>query len=342
MSYFGIDVSENNGKLDWAKLKAAGVQYAIIRGGYGRYAVDGEFCNNIRGALAQGIPVGVYWFSYATNTAAAKQEAQKCLDTIRGYEIKLPIFFDFEYDTVDYAKKQGVTLGRQAFNDHTVAFCETIKTAGYTPGVYYNLDYYNRFVDKSRIGGYVQWYAQYNKTADVSGWDIWQYSSTAKLGGHSCYFDVNTLENASLLSGKTAVEPGWKKNASGWWYVYEDGSYPTAQWALINNKWYYFGEEGYMMENKWVVDDGNLYYLGEDGAMVTNRAIKIGSDGKATPAGAYYDKLGDVPDMYRPTLDKLIQEGKLKGRDGTGLDLVLDMSEEMVRALVIMDRGIVS
>lgn len=265
MSYFGIDVSENNGKLDWAKLKAAGVQYAIIRGGYGRYAVDGEFCNNIRGALARGIPVGVYWFSYATNTAAAKQEAQKCLDTIRGYEIKLPIFFDFEYDTVDYAKKQGVTLGRQAFNDHTVAFCETIKAAGYTPGVYYNLDYYNRFVDKSRLGGYAQWYAQYNKTADVSGWDIWQYSSTLKMGGHSCDFDANTMANEALLTGpKPAEEP------------------------KSSNNYYYY--------------------------------------------------LKEVPAMYRDVLDRLIADGKLKGRGGSGEELVLDMSEEMVRVLVIMNR----
>lgn len=338
MSYFGIDVSENNGKLDWAKLKAAGVQYAIIRGGYGRYAVDGEFRNNIQGALAQGIPVGVYWFSYATNAAAAKQEAQKCLETIRGYEIKLPIFFDFEYDTVDYAERQGVTLGRQAFNDHTVAFCEAIKAAGYTPGVYYNLDYYNHYVDKSRLGGYVQWYAQYASKPDVSGYDIWQYSSTAKLGGHACNFDVNTLENAVLLSGGTVAEPGWKKNAAGWWYVHQDGSYSKSAWEQVDGKWYYFNEEGYMMANKWITDGGDLYFVGADGAMVTNQAVRIGADGKLVPTGAYYYKLSEVPPMYRDVLDKLIAEGKLKGREGTGEDLVLDMSEEMVRALVIMNR----
>lgn len=74
-------------------------------------------------------------------------------------KITLPVFFDFEYDTISYVRKTyGKELGRQAFNDHTVAFCEAVKAAGYTPGVYYNYDYYKRFVDKARLGGYVQWY----------------------------------------------------------------------------------------------------------------------------------------------------------------------------------------
>lgn len=268
MSYFGIDVSEHNGKLDWAALKSAGVQYAIIRTGYGKSYTDPQFHNNVKGAIAQGIPVGVYHFSYAGDADGAKREAEYVISLLAPYrdKITLPVFFDFEYDTVDYVRKTyGKELGRQAFNDHTVAFCEVVKAAGYIPGVYYNLDYYTRFVDKSRLVGYVQWYAQYNKTADISGWDIWQYDSTAKLGGHSCDFDVNTMENAALLGvDKPAEEPK--------------------------------------------ASNGYYYYLKE------------------------------VPAMYRDVLDKLIAEGKLKGRGGSGEELVLDMSEEMVRALVIMNR----
>ena len=268
MSYFGIDVSEHNGILDWAKLKAAEVQYAIIRTGYGKGYTDAQFQNNMAGAIAQGMPIGVYHFSYAGDADGAKREAEYAISLLSPYKykIKLPVFFDFEYDTVNYVRKTyGKELGRQDFNDHAVAFCETVKAAGYVPGVYYNLDYYNRFVDKARLGGYVQWYAQYNKTADISGWDVWQYSSTAKLGGHSCNFDVNTLENAALLTGDSPAEE------------------PAAS-------------------------NGYYYYLKE------------------------------VPEMYRPTLDKLIAAGKLRGRSGSGEDLVLDMSEEMVRVLVILNR----
>ena len=340
MSCFGIDVSEHNGVLNWEKLKSAGVQYAIIRTGYGKGYTDTQFHSNIRGALAQGIPVGVYHFSYALDAAGAQNEAKFVLSLLEPYKdkITLPVFFDLEYDTVDYAKKQGVTLGRQAFNDHAAAFCDTMKAAGYTAGVYYNLDYYNRFVDKSRLGGYVQWYAQYNKSADISGWDIWQYSSTVKLDGHACNFDGNTMKNAALLNGGTTIVPGWKENAAGWWYVRRDGSYPKSAWEQVDGKWYYFDEEGYMMENKWVMDGSDLYFVGADGAMVTNCSVRIGADGKAVPAGAYYERLGEVPQMYRGALDRLIEAGKLKGRGGSGEELVLDMSEEMVRALVICSR----
>ena len=70
MSKKGIDVSYANGTVDWAKVKAAGISFAIIRAGYGRYQVDSQFTANIKGALAQGIPVGIYWFSYALDTAS--------------------------------------------------------------------------------------------------------------------------------------------------------------------------------------------------------------------------------------------------------------------------------
>ena len=132
--------------------------------------------------------------------------------------------------------------------------------------------------------------------------------------------------------------PGWNKNAAGWWYVRQDGSYPKSAWEQVDGKWYYFNEEGYMETNKWITSTGAPYYVGDDGAMVTNRAVRISENGDLVPAGAYYYKLSEVPPMYRDVLDKLIADGKLKGREGTGEDLVLDMSEAMVRVLVIMNR----
>lgn len=190
---YGIDVSEHNGKLDWAKIKASGIKFAIIRTGYGVSHKDTQFKNNITGALAQGIPVGVYHFSYALNETGAKNEAAFVTSLLSPYKgkITLPVFFDFEYDTVDYAKKKGITLGKQAFNAHAVAFLEAVKAAGYTPGIYYNLDYKNRFVDSGLVGGYVQWYAQYASNASWTGYDLWQYSSSHTINGHSCKFDIN-------------------------------------------------------------------------------------------------------------------------------------------------------
>ena len=132
--------------------------------------------------------------------------------------------------------------------------------------------------------------------------------------------------------------PGWNKDTKGWWYVHEDGGYPKSAWELIDGKWYYFDKEGYMMANKWALSGNNVYYVGDDGAMVTNKAVRIGPDGALVPDGDWYHTLGEVPQVYRETLDRLIAEDKLKGRSGVGEDLVLDMSEEAVRLLVILSR----
>lgn len=341
----GIDVSEHNGKLDWAKIKAAGIQFAIIRSGYGVSHTDAQFKNNMADALAQGIPVGIYHFSYALNEAGAKNEAAFVVSLLAPYKdkITLPVFFDFEYDTISYAAKQGVTLGKTAFNTHTVAFCEHIKAAGYVPGTYYNLDYFSRYVDKAKIGSYVQWYAQYASKASISDYDFWQYSSSLTISGNSGRFDVNVLKNTALLSGATPaapkVKPGWQKNDTGWWYVHEDSSYTKLGWEKIDGKWYYFDENGYMVADKWAVGYTGSYYLGADGAMVTNKTLKVDADGRLVPAGEYYYKLGDVPAAYRDVLDKVIAKGIIAGRSGTGDDLVLDMSEDAVRLIVILSRS---
>ena len=338
----GIDVSEHNGALDWAKIKAAGIGFAIIRTGYGVSHTDNYFKRNMEGALAQGIPVGIYHFSYALNAAGAKAEAEYVLKLIQPYKDKLtlPVFYDFEYDTVSYAKKQGVTLGKEAFNAHTVAFCETIKAAGYTPGTYYNLDYLRRYVDINRVGGYVQWYAQYASTASAAGWAIWQYSSSYTIPGCSGRFDVNVLGDASLLTGTTGkYTVGWHKDSKGWWYANSTTTYYKEQWAKIKDKWYYFDKEGYMAENTWKVEaGGDTYYLGADGDMQTSMVVGIGSDGRLQPIERYYHLISELPDYYRAEVDKLVAAGKLKGKSGEGEELVLDMPESTVRVMIITNR----
>ena len=338
----GIDVSEHNGALDWAAIKKAGIGFAIIRTGYGVSHTDNYFIHNIEGAIAQGIPVGVYHFSYSLSAAGAKNEAAFVLKLLEPYKDKLtlPVFYDFEYDTVDYAKKQGVTLGKEAFNAHTVAFCETIKSAGYTPGTYYNLDYLRRYVDINRVGKYVQWYAQYASNASASGWAIWQYSSSYTIPGCSGRFDVNVLGDASLLTGTTGKYTiGWHKDSKGWWYADSTTTYYKSCWAKIKEKWYYFDKEGYIVANQWQLSaEGDTYYLGADGDMQTNMVVGLGSDGRLQPIERYYHLLSELPDYYRAEIDPLIEAGILKGKSGEGEQLVLDLSESAVRVLIITNR----
>lgn len=334
----GIDVSEHNGVVNWPAAKKEGIGFAVIRTGYGTSHTDYQWKNNIEGALAQGIPVGIYHFSYALTAAGAKAEADFVLSLLAPYKgkITLPVFFDFEYDTVDYAKKQGVTLGASAFNAHTVAFCERIKSAGYTAGTYYNLDYLRRYVDMDQISGYARWYAQYSSTPSASGHDIWQYSSSYTIPGCSGRFDVNLLENTALLGKRYTV--GWHQDSRGWWYADSATTYVRDSWKEINNKWYYFDSEGYMMASSWRYNNGDYYYLGADGAMSRNMLVGVDSTGKMVPMEPWYHTLGDVPKKYRSELDILISAGKLKGKSGSGENLVLDLPESAVRVMIVANR----
>jgi GH25 family lysozyme M1 (1,4-beta-N-acetylmuramidase) len=337
----GIDVSEHNGALDWAKIKKAGISFAIIRTGYGTGHTDTYFKRNIEGALAQGIHVGIYHFSYALDASGAKNEAAFVLKMLEPYKdkIALPVFYDFEYDTVDYAKKQGVTLGREAFNAHTVAFCEAVKAGGYTPGVYYNLDYLRNYVDKDRIGKYAQWYAQYADKASTNSWDFWQYSSSYTIPGCSGRFDINVMAHSGSVTSSRKYTVGWHQDSKGWWYADTSNTYYKGRWAKIDGKWYSFDKEGYMLSNTWQVEaGGDTYYLGADGDMQTNMVVGLGSDGKLQPIEPWYHTLGEVPNGYRKELDKLVDAGKLKGKSGSGDDMVLDMPLSALRVLIILSR----
>lgn len=337
----GIDVSEHNGNLDWAAIKKAGISFAVIRDGYGTSHVDNQFHANMAGAIAQGIHIGIYHFSYALSAAGAKAEAEYVLRLIEQYKDKivLPVFFDFEYDTVDYAKKRGVTLGKEAFNAHTVAFCDTIQAAGYRAGVYYNLDYLRNYVDKDRIGKYAQWYAQYTNKASTNSWDLWQYSSSYVIQGCSGKFDINVMAHSGSVTNSRKYKQGWNKDDKGWWYADTANSYYKSRWAKINGKWYSFDKEGYMLSNTWQVEaGGDTYYLGAEGDMQTNMVVGLGADGKLQPMEPWYHTLGEVPNGYREELDALIASGKIKGKSGSGDDMVLDMPLSALRVLIILSR----
>lgn len=339
--WLGIDVSEHNGVLDWAAIKRAGIKFAIIRDGYGVSHVDNQFHANMAGAIAQGIHIGIYHFSYALSAAGAKAEAEYVLRLIKQYKDKivLPVFFDFEYDTVDYAKKCGVTLGKEAFNAHTVAFCDTIQAAGYRAGVYYNLDYLRNYVDKDRIGKYAQWYAQYTNKASTNSWDYWQYSSSYVIPGCSGKFDINVLAHSGSVTSSRKYKKGWNKDDKGWWYADTESTYYKSRWAKINGKWYSFDKEGYTLSNTWQVEaGGDTYYLGAEGDMQTNMVVGLGSDGKLQPIEPWYHTLGEVPKGYRKELDKLVDAGKLNGKSGSGDDMVLDMPLSALRVLIILSR----
>ena len=193
----GIDVSEYQEPVDWAAVKADHVDFVIIRCGWrgytsGSVADDGAFTEHINGALKAGLQVGVYFFSQAVTPEEAAEEAKAALALLQGYDIQLPVFFDWERPGDKMARTQTVELS--ALTEIACAFCDTVRNGGYTPGIYFNrqLGYYA--YDWSRLADCAKWVSDPNEWPDFYyRFDFWQYSFDGAVGGIGIQTDRNLM-----------------------------------------------------------------------------------------------------------------------------------------------------
>lgn len=192
---YGIDVSAHQGEIDWKKVAADGIDFAIIRCGYRGYSAgslntDDYFEANIRGAIAAGLDVGVYFFSQALNVEEALEEAQYTLDLIRGYDLSFPVVFDWEQIT--YSGSRTRTFDGKTVTDCTIAFCDAIAAAGYTPMTYFNKTMAYTKLDMHRLQCYNGWLAWYHDVPDyIYDYQMWQYGSSGSVKGISGRVDMN-------------------------------------------------------------------------------------------------------------------------------------------------------
>lgn len=201
----GIDVSQWQGKIDWTKVKAAGIDYAFIRVGYRGYGKAGTlssatkdtyFDTNMKNAIAAGVNVGVYIFSQATTVKEAQEEADYILKYISGYPVSMPLIMDYEYasDASDGGRVKTAKLSKTAATNICLAFCNRIAESGYTPMVYANKSMLTDQLNAQAItnANYRVWLANYTTQTTYTGkYDFWQYSSTGKVNGISGNVDMN-------------------------------------------------------------------------------------------------------------------------------------------------------
>lgn len=194
-SRFGIDVSAYQGDIDWQAAKEDGVEFAFIRAVYrgygtGKVVVDEKCLDNIAGAQAAGIDVGVYVFSQAVSQAEVLEEASTVLDLLEGYELQLPIVFDVEKVNDSAARTHGLTVeDRTAF---AITFMNAIKDAGYTPMVYHNTEMGAMLLDLSQLTDYPKWFAAYNKEFYWPyEYQLWQYSEKGTVKGIDGHVDLD-------------------------------------------------------------------------------------------------------------------------------------------------------
>lgn len=184
----GIDVSEHQGHIDWAKVAKDGVQFAVIRAGYGRELSqkDDYFEQNYTAAKKAGIQVGAYWYSYADSVKRAEEEAKTCLKVLEGKKFDLPIFFDQEYE------KSILALSSKTRTDIILKFLEIIQAAGHKCGLYSSTNFITTKLQASRLRQYPLWIAEYGSKLHYPGtvW-AWQYTSTGRVSGIKGHVDCN-------------------------------------------------------------------------------------------------------------------------------------------------------
>ena len=217
----GIDVSAHNGdQINWQSVKADGIEYAVIRAGFTGYTksrhsinADTQAVTNIKNAQAAGLPLGVYWFSQALNESEARAEAQKTLEIISGYDLQLPVFFDYEFYGVaegrlDSAWREG-TITKSQMTANARAFCEVIESAGYETGIYANKSFLTSQLDAASLANdYSIWLAHFTTQTDYTGdYYMWQYTEEGKVDGISGNVDCDFmyLPNGTEIGGDRKV-----------------------------------------------------------------------------------------------------------------------------------------
>lgn len=189
-----IDVSEWQGSIDWKKVKSSGIDFAILRAGFGREAsqMDKRFELNYKNAKAAGLKLGAYWYSYAASVADAKREAMACLEVIKGKKFELPVFYDME-------EGFQTSFGKETLTDMAMNFMWILHKAGFKVGIYANLNWFNNYLDYNSLRGtYYTWLAQYHTEAQLKC-DMWQYSSSGIVNGISGGVDMNIIYSEELI-----------------------------------------------------------------------------------------------------------------------------------------------
>lgn len=193
----GIDVSVHQGLIDWNKVKRSGVDFAMLRAGYGRFLSqkDASFERNYRDASAAGIKLGAYWYSYAKSVDDAKREAEVFLKVIKGKRFDMPVAFDIE-------EKSQAQKGKAFVSSLIRAFCERVESEGYFVSIYASKSWFDSYIDSECKRLYDTWLARWGASPDYNGKiGMWQNSSSGVINGISgrCDTDVAYKDYPSIM-----------------------------------------------------------------------------------------------------------------------------------------------
>ena len=191
----GVDVSRHQGIIDWDKfLEDEHSDFAIIRAGFGKNNIDVQAVRNVAECERLGIPYGLYWFSYALTPEMARREAEYLSEFVGNHKPSYPLVYDFEYDSVTHAVKNGVKISRDFVLNCTEQFCHRLEELGFYAMFYCNNDYYQRYYQASKVAEkYDMWYARY-ATSPGRPVTLWQTSESGRVKGIQGKVDLDQTE----------------------------------------------------------------------------------------------------------------------------------------------------
>ena len=264
----GMDVSYWQGLINWERVKADDIDFAILRCGYvktlGRPQVDQQWKRNAQECERLGIPYGVYIYSYAKTVEAAKAEADHVINTLKGFSPTYPVYFDLEEKSLES------TSNRMLLANMASAFCDKIAAAGSTPGIYANTNWWNNYLTDPVFDQWERWVAQYNSKCSYTrgSYRLWQCSASGKVDGIVGNVDLDLEFDGAFASNP--VRKTWVKVGSNW-YLRDSGGNNLIGWQVVDGQRYYLAASG-VMQTGWVSYEGSWYYLSGSGAMKTGWA----------------------------------------------------------------------
>ncbi|MDO4394007.1 MAG: GH25 family lysozyme [Bacillota bacterium] len=283
----GVDVSSHQNTINWQKAKADGVEFAIIRLGYGsdyEEQDDSKFAYNVQQCEKYNIPYGFYLYSYANTKSKNESEIKHVKRLLKGTHPTYPVYYDLE-DAKTTGKKSNAEIQQYATN-----YCQQLKKAGYTPGVYASLSWWKKQLNTSKLDSYERWVAQWNTTGCTysRSWKLWQCVDNYRINGISGKVDLNFAykkfnctpapgESESGSSGSSSEGSSVEKPSTGTGNEGGIQEEVTTGWVSDGGNKYYYNSNGVLQKNKWITVSGKKYYATSTGAVYKSSYKKIGS-----------------------------------------------------------------
>lgn len=261
MNLKGIDVSKWQGNIDWKKVKNDGVQFAMLRLGYGLRNKDSSFERNVRECEKYGIKWGAYFYSYALNVNHARIEAEYVLKQLEGKKPSFPIAFDME--DADYYKRDKGMPSNKVLVDICSTFLTIVESKGYYVMLYANLDWLKNKLNDSKLDRFDKWLAQWSKKPTYNKkFTMWQYTSSGKVNGITGSVDMNIGYSDYVVGSKPKeVEVVQKENS---YHVIRKGETLSGIAKKYKSTVNRLMELNPQIKNKNVIIIGEKVYLDDD------------------------------------------------------------------------------